>query len=267
MWPCRTMIPEQNPTNLSGALPYPRKIFGRTRGKRLRPAQQRRLEEVLPRYVIKGVSLSENPQRLLLDLSELPGPPEGPLWLEIGFGAGEHLVAMAQAYPEVRLLGVEPFINGVASALGRLEEAGATNVALFPGDVRDLFDVLPDACLAKVFLNYPDPWPKKRHHKRRFVTSEYLVPLARVCAPQAEFRLASDVPSYIEQARKTVPAAGFELVWDSFAPWLDWPGTRYEVKALREGRKPHYLTFRRCGAHALEPGAMAQISLGRVSQR
>jgi tRNA (guanine-N7-)-methyltransferase len=122
-------------------------------------------------------------------------------------------------------------------------------VAVHPGDVRDLFDVLPDGSISKAFLNYPDPWPKKRHHRRRFVTPEYLGPLHRVLAPGAEFRVATDIPDYVRQTLEEVPKAGFEWLAESprdwREPWDDWISTRYEQKALREGRVPYYLTFRR----------------------
>jgi tRNA (guanine-N7-)-methyltransferase len=113
--------------------------------------------------------------------------------------------------------------------------------------VRDLFDVLPDGCLSKVFLNYPDPWPKARHHRRRFVTPGYLNALARALAPGAEFRVATDIPDYVRQTLEEVPPAGFDLVRQAGPgeAWDDWLSTRYEQKALREGRDPHYLTFRR----------------------
>lgn len=220
-----------------------RNFYGRVHGKTLRASQKTYLAEDLDRLRLKGVSRDENPARETLDLSALPG--DGPLWLEIGFGGGEHMVQMALRYPQVRLVGCEPFVNGVAMALGRVREAGVANLRLHPGDARDLFDVLPDACLHRVFLNYPDPWPKTRHHRRRFVTPDHLLPLARCCAPQAEFRLATDIADYVRQALVEVPAAGFALVSSSDAPWEDWISTRYEKKALREGRTPHYLTFRR----------------------
>jgi tRNA (guanine-N7-)-methyltransferase len=113
--------------------------------------------------------------------------------------------------------------------------------------VRDLFDVLPDACLSKVFLNYPDPWPKARHHRRRFVTPEYLAPLARKMILGSEFRVATDIPDYVRQTLEEVPPAGFTLERQAGQgeAWDDWLSTRYEQKALREGREPHYLTFRR----------------------
>jgi tRNA (guanine-N7-)-methyltransferase len=224
-----------------------RNFYGRVHGKTLRPAQRRALDEALPRLRVPGVTREENPERTPLDLSILPGPAGGPVWLEVGFGGGEHLAAMAAANPGVRLIGAEPFVNGIAMALGKLAAVQAANVAIHPGDVRDLMEVLPNGCLARAILNYPDPWPKTRHWRRRFVTPEHLLPLARACAPGAEFRIASDIPDYLRQARAQVPPAGFALTADSPAPWPDWPGTRYEAKALREGRAPHYLTFRRLG--------------------
>jgi tRNA (guanine-N7-)-methyltransferase len=154
---------------------------------------------------------------------------------------------MAARYPEVFLIGCEPFVNGVAMLLGKIRAAGADNLVIHPGDVRDLFDVLPAACLDKCFLNYPDPWPKARHHRRRFVTPGYLQLLARAMKPGAEFRVATDIPDYVRQTLEEVPQAGFDLVSQTGqgGEWSDWLSTRYEQKALREGRFPHYLTFRR----------------------
>ncbi|MCC5988682.1 MAG: tRNA (guanosine(46)-N7)-methyltransferase TrmB [Pararhodobacter sp.] len=222
-----------------------RNFHGRVHGKALRPSQKRYLAEDLPRLRLRGVSIDENPERRKLDLSQLPGA--GQFWLEVGFGGGEHLAHMAARYPCVRLIGCEPFVNGVAMALGKLRETGVQNVTVHPGDVRDLFDVLPDGCIERVFLLYPDPWPKARHHRRRFVTPEHLLPLARVCAPGAEFRVATDIPDYVRQTLEEVPRAGFAPVAQGGEPWDDWLRTRYEAKALREGRRPHYLTFRRAG--------------------
>jgi tRNA (guanine-N7-)-methyltransferase len=227
--------------------PERRNFYGRVHGKTLRPAQKAYLAEDLGRLSLPGVTREDNPARTRLDLATLPG--QGPVWLEIGFGGGEHLVHMAARYPDIRLIGCEPFVNGIAMLLGKVRAAAVTNLALHPGDVRDLFDVLPDACLSKVFLNYPDPWPKARHHRRRFVTPGYLLPLARVTAPGAEFRVATDIPGYVRQTLEAVPAAGFDLIGQGGPgeAWADWISTRYEQKALREGRQPHYLTFRRQG--------------------
>ena len=170
-----------------------------------------------------------------------------PIWLEIGFGGGEHMVHMAARYPEIGIIGCEPFINGVAMLLGKIRAAGVENVSVHPGDARDLMDVFPDASVSKAFLNYPDPWPKARHHRRRFVTPEHLIPLARVMKPGAEFRVATDIPDYVRQTLEEVPPAGFDLVAEGPEAWDDWLSTRYEQKALREGRVPHYVTFRRQG--------------------
>ncbi|MFN5997741.1 MAG: tRNA (guanine(46)-N(7))-methyltransferase TrmB [Paracoccaceae bacterium] len=221
-----------------------RNFYGRIRGKTLRASQKDYLAEDLGPLTLRSVTRDENPTRTPLDLGFAAGKP---LWLEVGFGGGEHLVHMAAFNPQVTIIGAEPFVNGIAMLLGKVRGADVTNLWLHPGDVRDLFDVLPDACLQKVFLNYPDPWPKARHHRRRFVTPEYLTALARTMAPGAEFRVATDIPDYVRQTLEEVPPAGFSLVSQTGegAAWEDWLSTRYEQKALREGRDPHYLTFRR----------------------
>jgi tRNA (guanine-N7-)-methyltransferase len=170
-----------------------------------------------------------------------------PLWLEVGFGGGEHLVHMAARYPDMFIIGCEPYVNGIAMLLGKVRAAALDNLLIHPGDVRDLFEVLPEGSVAKAFLNYPDPWPKARHHRRRFVTPGYLAGLARVMQPGAEFRVATDIADYVRQTREEVPVAGFDLADDGDLPWADWHSTRYEQKALREGRPPHYLTYLRHG--------------------
>ncbi|WP_084861093.1 tRNA (guanine(46)-N(7))-methyltransferase TrmB [Salibaculum halophilum] len=224
-----------------------RNFYGRTKGKGLRDSQQAYLDEDLARLSPGPVDWDANPERTPLDLVALFGGRE--VWLEIGFGGGEHLVHQAAHNPGIGLIGCEPYINGVAMLLGKIRTAGVTNLAVHPGDVRDLFDVLPDASIARAFLLYPDPWPKTRHHRRRFVTPDYLKALARVVRRGAEFRVATDIPDYVRQTLEQVPAYGFEWLaegpddWRN--PWADWVPTRYEQKALREGRVPHYLTFRR----------------------
>jgi len=219
-----------------------RNFYGRVHGKTLRASQKTYLEEDLDRLSLTGVLREQNPSRTPIDLARFAGKP---LWLEIGFGGGEHLVHMAATYPEIGIIGCEPFVNGIAMLLGKIRAAGVSNLALHPGDVRDLFDVLPTASIAKAFLNYPDPWPKARHHRRRFVTQGYLTALARVLQPGAEFRVATDIADYVRQTLEEVPQAGFTLLDQGDQPWADWFSTRYEQKALREGRPPHYLTFRR----------------------
>ncbi len=222
--------------------PERRNFYGRIRGKTLRDSQKTYLAEDLGPLTLNGVTRDDNPARSPVDLSQFAGKP---IWLEVGFGGGEHLVAMAAANPHVGIIGCEPFVNGIAMLLGKIRAAGVTNLAIHPGDVRDLFEVLPAGIIEKCFLNYPDPWPKARHHRRRFVTQDYLTMLARVMAPGAEFRVATDIADYVRQTLEEVPVAGFELRDQGSTPWADWHSTRYEQKALREGRPPHYLTYRR----------------------
>jgi tRNA (guanine-N7-)-methyltransferase len=224
--------------------PERRNFYGRIRGKTLRASQKDYLENDLGPLTLGGVAREDNPERAVLDLGFAQGKP---LWLEIGFGGGEHLVQMAARYPEVFLIGAEPFVNGIAMLLGKVREASLSNLLLHPGDVRDLMDVLPERCLSKAFLNYPDPWPKARHHRRRFVTPGYLGQLAGLMQPGAEFRVATDIEDYVRHTLEEVPKAGFDLVHQAGlgGAWNDWVSTRYEQKALREGRGPHYLTFRR----------------------
>ena len=221
-----------------------RNFYGRIRGKTMRASQKTYLSEDLDTLRPVGVTREENPERAPVDPAEIFGDAR-PVWLEVGFGGGEHLVHMAARHPEVGIIGCEPFINGVAMLLGKIRAAGVTNLAVHPGDARDMMEVLPEASVSKAFLNYPDPWPKRRHHRRRFVTPEHLAPLARVMRSGAEFRVATDIPDYVRQTRIEVPKAGFALVAEGGVPWEDWLSTRYEQKALREGRVPHYLTFRR----------------------
>jgi len=224
-----------------------RNFYGRRKGHNLKDSQERYLAEDLKALSPGPVTWEENPDRAPLDLkARFEGKP---VWLEIGFGGGEHLVHQAAQNPDVAIIGCEPYINGVAMLLGKIRAAGVSNLAVFPGDVRDLFDVLPDASIEKAFLLYPDPWPKARHHRRRFVTEEHLVPLARCVAPGADFRVATDIPDYVRQTLQEVPRFGFDWLaegpTDWRKPWTEWLSTRYEQKALREGRVPHYLTFRR----------------------
>ncbi|MDG3041725.1 tRNA (guanine(46)-N(7))-methyltransferase TrmB [Roseicyclus marinus] len=226
-----------------------RNFYGRRKGKHLRESQEAYLQEDLDALSPGPVDWEVNPDREPLDLASVFGGRE--IWLEVGFGGGEHMVHQASLNPQAGIIGCEPYINGVAMLLGKIRRAGVDNLRVYPGDVRDMFDVLPDASIAKAFLLYPDPWPKARHHRRRFVTPEHLEPLARVLKPGAEFRVATDIPDYVRQTLEEVPQAGFDLLTEVpegwHRPWDDWISTRYEQKALRENRVPHYLTFRRKG--------------------
>ena len=220
-----------------------RNFYGRLKGKHLKDSQKGYLEEDLAALSPGAVDWDANPARDDLDLNGLFGGKD--VWLEVGFGGGEHVIHQAVTNLDVGIIGCEPYINGVAMLLGKVRQASVDNLRIYPGDVRDMFDVLPDACISKAFLLYPDPWPKARHHRRRFVTPEHLEPLLRVLKTGAEFRVATDIPDYVRQTLEEVPLAGFELVAQGGDAWDDWISTRYEQKALREGRTPHYLTFRK----------------------
>ena len=224
-----------------------RNFHGRIKGKALRPNQEAWLDEDLGRLSPGAVDWDINPDRKPIDLKEYFGNRE--IWLEVGFGGGEHMMHQAVSNPDVGIIGCEPYINGVAMLLGKIRTANAQNIAVYPGDVRNMFDVLPEASISRAFLLYPDPWPKRRHHKRRFVTEEHLKPLAKILKRNAIVRVATDIPDYVRQTLEQVPRHGFEWLAERPAhwrePWNDWISTRYEKKALREGRVPHYLTFRR----------------------
>lgn len=216
------------------------RIHGRRRGHALRRGQQDLMEEQLPRL---RLDLDTPPDIECLFSGEIAD-----LWLEIGFGGGEHLAFQAGEHPDIGFIGCEPFINGIAKLLARIEADGLGNVRLHDQDARDLLAWLPERSLGRAFILYPDPWPKKRHWKRRIVSGETVAELARVMKPGAELRIASDIPDYIDWILRHV------LRHDAFAwtarrpadwrqPFADWPGTRYEAKALREQRTPVYLTF------------------------
>ena len=221
-----------------------RNLYGRRKGPKLRDNRAVLIRERLSAYAALPDETVDK-----IDVNSLFSAASE-LWLEVGFGAGEHVAAQAVANPSIGLLACEHYLNGVASCLAHLEKGGLNNVKLHNGDARDLMDRLPDAAISRVFLLYPDPWPKARHHKRRFINPENLEAFARVMADGAILRVASDIPDYIdwtldhlaERSEFTLlgdPASGFR------EPWSDWPGTRYEAKALREGRTPAYLTFQR----------------------
>ncbi|MEM9267595.1 MAG: tRNA (guanosine(46)-N7)-methyltransferase TrmB [Pseudomonadota bacterium] len=226
-----------------------RNFYGRRHGKQLRPGQAEHMETTLRALQPEGVDWESNPNRTPLDLEALFGRT-APLHLEIGFGSGEHLFAQAQRTPERNFLGCEPFVNGVATLVPRVAEAGLTNIRIHPGDGRDLLDVLPSASVARTYLLYPDPWPKARHHRRRFMTVENLEPLAQAMAPGAALFVATDIEDYVRQSLEVVQASP-HFSWsakgpeDWRTPWPHWHRTRYEAKALREGGRPHYLKFSR----------------------
>ncbi|PCJ60786.1 MAG: tRNA (guanosine(46)-N7)-methyltransferase TrmB [Rhodospirillaceae bacterium] len=223
-----------------------RRLYGRRHGHRLKPSQQASLTRRLPELAIAlaETDASVDPQTLF------PQSPDA-IWLEIGFGGGEHLIWQAQAHPGIGFLGCEPFVNGLARLLRCVEEENLQNIRVFPDDARLLLAALPDACLGRVFLLFPDPWPKTRHHKRRFVSAENLQMLARVMKGGAELRLASDDMGYVGWMLHHL-LADANFTWEALGPadWrvrpADWPETRYEAKAICQDRRPAYLRFRRC---------------------
>ena len=224
--------------------PPRRQIWGRRHGPRLRPGRQGLLETSLPELAL---AIPENGR--LDPAGAFPSPLEA-VWLEIGFGGGEHLAALAQRHPEVGFVGVEPFVNGVARLLSHVDELGLRNVRIVMDDARLLLRALPAASIARAFVLFPDPWPKLRHHKRRIVNTATAAALARVLTPGAELRLATDDPDYARAMLETLrrePA--FDWLAESSRDWLvrpdDWPATRYEDKALTAGRTPVYLRFAR----------------------
>ncbi len=227
--------------------------FGRRRGRRLRPGRRALFETLLPRraFSLPAAGGVLDPRALF---------PSGiqDIWLEIGFGGGEHLAAQAAAHPEIGFIGAEIFVNGVASLLGHIDRHELPNVRILPDDVRPLLDALPAASIGRVFLLFPDPWPKRRHAARRFVNSENLDRLARVMRAGAELRIASDDPGYVAWTLEhMLRRPDFHWLARRAADWRerpsDWPPTRYEQKALRDGRRPVYLRHERA-AHQRGPG-------------
>ncbi|MEX0696891.1 MAG: tRNA (guanine(46)-N(7))-methyltransferase TrmB [Dongiaceae bacterium] len=220
------------------------KLFGRRKGKPLSPRRAGLLATELPKL---AVDTEVTPPAYLASL--FPGSPKS-LRLEIGFGGGEHLIACAVREPDAGFIGVEPFVAGMAKAVAAIVDGGIENIRLYGGEASVLLDWLPPASLDSVDILYPDPWPKKRHWKRRFVSAENLDRLARVLKTGGVLRFASDIPSYVAwtlalDARREDFAWTAERAADWTTPFPGWPGTRYEAKALTAGRTPTYLTFRR----------------------
>ena len=217
----------------------PGAFYGRRKGKGLRPGQDALLHTLLPRVR----AAAPDPGAAFPDaIAEI--------WLEIGFGGGEHLLAQARAHPDVGLVGCEAFVNGIAKVLGVLAREGIPNLRIWDGDAAELIRLLRPGALGRVYLLYPDPWPKRRHRKRRFISSENLAALARLMRPGAELRFATDIDDYAGWAlARVLGSPSFrwtaERAADWRQPWDGWPGTRYEAKARREGRQPIYLTFER----------------------
>lgn len=228
-----------------------RQVWGRRRGRKLTPGSETRMAEWMAAL---GIDLPE--AGAALDPAALFGAPVSDIWLEIGFGVGDHLLAQAQAHPQVGLLGCEPYLNGVAKLIHRIDESAAQDptlkerIRLLSDDARLLLAALPDGALSRAFILFPDPWPKKRHHDRRMVSPWVLAQMVRLLKPGGELRLATDVPDY---ARWMLFHAQAEpgLSWMARRPqdWrvrpADWPSSKYERKAIAAGRTCLYFRFQR----------------------
>ncbi|MER9351802.1 tRNA (guanosine(46)-N(7))-methyltransferase TrmB [Mesorhizobium sp. M0514] len=217
-------------------------FFGRRHGKTIRPQQAAALESGLGAY---GLDLSVQAPA---ELRALFSADVSTVRLEIGFGGGEHLLHRAREAPATGFIGVEPFVNGMAKLMMAVRERPLANLRVYDDDATRLLDWLPQASLDGIDLLYPDPWPKKKHWKRRFVSPLNLDRFARVLKPGGKFRFASDIDTYVNWTLLHCRAHG-GLLWqvqdgaDWHRPYEGWPGTRYEAKAIREGRRPAYLTF------------------------
>lgn len=217
-------------------------LYGRHKGHPLRANQARLVVELLPRLRVEPDKIAEEHPRNWF------APPAETVWLEIGFGGGEHLAWQARRNKNVGFIGCEPFINGIAKLLAEIEAHDLSNIRVLDGDARPLLERLPDDSISRIFLLYPDPWHKTRHHKRRFINPQTLHELHRVLAPDGELRIASDIAEYVRWVLLQVRRFG-RFDWTAGSPnhWRcrpdDWPTTRYEQKAIRQGRTPCYLTF------------------------
>ena len=220
-----------------------RAFFGRRKGHALKPRQAALFDTLLPHIAV------DSSKPAPADLRQLFANADD-VRLEIGFGGAEHLIAQAKANPRTGFIGSDGFINAIAKALSAIEADGLANIRLHHGDASELIDWLPDAALARIDLLYPDPWPKRRHWKRRFIQDESFTRLARILKSGGELRFATDIASYADYALARALRSK-DFVWtadradDWRKPWPGFAGTRYEAKAKREGRAPAYFIFRK----------------------
>lgn len=218
------------------------RLYGRSTGHKLRKGQVELVEKMLPRIEVPGDG-EINARRLFGD--------DRPLHFEIGFGSGEHLADRADMLPDHGFVGAEPFLNGVATALGHVRDRHLANVRLWRGDALALVDRVPDGALSFLYLLHPDPWPKARHAKRRMVNDGPIAMFAAKLKPGGEFRLATDDPTYLTWSLMIMQRHREQFEWlaqkpgDFLEPPGGWIETRYGAKARREGRRPYYLRYRR----------------------
>ena len=232
--------------------PVDERFYGRRHGKKLKSGKVFLMENLLPKLQISKENLPK-------DLSDLFNFHPKEVWLEVGFGGGEHLATQAKRYSNVGFIGAEPFLNGVASLLAHLngtwgktpneslllEEGRTDNVRVYPDDIRHLFDNFADNSFSRIFILYPDPWPKSRHEDRRFAGGKNLPQLHRLLKKNGQLRIATDVQEYADWAVEQIENSGlFERTnEDVRQPFDDWVSTRYEQKGLKAGRIPTYLIY------------------------
>ncbi len=211
-------------------------FFGRRKGKPLRDKQASLLTTLLPKIRPSAKLLGEERKE--------------DIWLEIGFGSGEHLLSLAASFPDIQFVGCEPFVNGVAKAISSISSEGLQNVLIHDDEVSTLFALLPPASISRAYILYPDPWPKLRHHKRRLISDDFLARLARVLKNGAQLRFVTDIDDYSAWTLSRVKRSP-DFTWiqeeprEWIEPWDGWISTRYERKAIEAGRSPAYLIFRR----------------------
>lgn len=229
-----------------------KRFFGRRHGKPIKGSRKRLIEELLPEVKLQSSSK--------IDVTKIFGISPKEVWLEIGFGGGEHVAELAKIYPNVGIIGAEPFMNGVASLLAhlngshmkqalhsRLENGRTDNVRIWPDDIRPLFPSFPNEGFERIFVLYPDPWPKARHAERRFINQKNLPELARMLTKTGALYVATDVIEYAQWAVQQAEESDlfYQVNQDTSTPPLDWVPTRYERKGLAAGRQPTYLIFKK----------------------
>ncbi|GAB5389558.1 MAG: tRNA (guanosine(46)-N7)-methyltransferase TrmB [Alphaproteobacteria bacterium] len=220
-------------------------FYGRRKGRPLNAGRQRAMDDLFP-----GMQMPVDPPQDQTELQSVFGPDINDIWLEIGFGNGEHLAEQAARNPQVGMLGCEPYINGVSALVAQAGERDLDNIRIHADDARPLMDNLPEACIGRAFVLFADPWPKARHARRRFIGPDNLDRLARLIRPGGELRLATDWPQLAAwMLQHTLEHPAFEWLAESASDWRkapdDWVPTRYQIKTEGQGRKPVFLLFRR----------------------
>lgn len=215
------------------------RTYGRRQGRPIKHSKQNLLNELLPTILIELPEIEH-----LID-PQIYFNKSAPVWVEVGFGGGEHLADLAKENPHINFIGCEPFLNGVASLLNYVQTLNLSNIRIFQGNAIDLLKVFKPECISRFYLMFADPWPKKRHHKRRFIQHDILDMLLPKLVRNAELRIATDHENYQDWILKHLRARS-ELKEEMCAAGkpIDWPNTRYEVKAIEENRKPLYMIFR-----------------------